>query len=179
MESLGFIIIERSALTPSKKCKFLGFLLNSESFCIKLPTEKKEVIRKLSEKFLKVKVCKIRELARFIGTLVAACPANCYGWVHIKQLEREKFLALRKHENNFNKYLILSDKVNDDLQWWIKMSTLSANPIKDSKYKQTIFTDASLSGWGGYCEGKKANGWWSAQEREFHINQCFASDLQN
>lgn len=33
-----------------------------------------------------------------------------------------------------------------------------------------IFSDASLTGWGAYCEGKRTHGYWSEEERLIHIN---------
>lgn len=85
-----------------------------------LPKEKRKSIGALAEKFSKTKSCKIRDLARFLGTLIAACPAVPYGWLHTKRLEREKFLALKAAKNNFNAKMTLTDNVTEDIQWWIK-----------------------------------------------------------
>lgn len=42
--NLGFIInVEKSSLTPSTACKFLGFVLNSLSFLVELPLEKESL----------------------------------------------------------------------------------------------------------------------------------------
>lgn len=42
--NLGFIInVEKSSLTPSAACKFLGFVLNSLSFLVELPLEKESL----------------------------------------------------------------------------------------------------------------------------------------
>ncbi|CAD6215480.1 GSCOCG00011219001-RA-CDS [Cotesia congregata] len=53
-----------------------------------------------------------------------------------------------------------------------------------------IFSDSSLMGWGYYCDGVKAFGFWDENERKKHINylellaaffaiKCFASKLSN
>lgn len=53
----------------------------------------------------------------------------------------------------------------------------------------TIFSDASLIGWGVSCGGSKTHGHWSASEKLHHINylellaaffglKCFAKDLR-
>ncbi|KAJ8979618.1 hypothetical protein NQ317_005295 [Molorchus minor] len=41
-------------------------------------------------KFTSMKRCKIREFVKFIGVVVAACPAVRYGWVYSKYFERDK-----------------------------------------------------------------------------------------
>ncbi|KAJ8913084.1 hypothetical protein NQ315_006585 [Exocentrus adspersus] len=52
-----------------------GFILNSVKMSIELPPEKRERIVAWSDYFLTNRSCKIREFARFIGILIAACPA--------------------------------------------------------------------------------------------------------
>ncbi|CAH1997732.1 unnamed protein product [Acanthoscelides obtectus] len=42
----------------------------------------------MSTSFRKRDTCSIRELAQFIGTLTAACPAVKYGWLYTKRLEQ-------------------------------------------------------------------------------------------
>lgn len=45
LESLGFILNkEKSSLTPSQQCKFLGFVYNTSKFRVELPREKREKI---------------------------------------------------------------------------------------------------------------------------------------
>lgn len=171
LENLGFVInSEKSELTPSKNCKYLGFILNSVSFSVELPLEKRKSIGNLAEKFSKKKSCKIRELARFLGTLVAACPAIQYGWLYTKRLEREKFLALKNSNNDFNAKMNISDTVIEDIEWWIRNAKTMINPIRTNSYTKVIFTDASLSGWGSFCNGEKAHGWWDKEEKDAHIN---------
>lgn len=42
--------------------------------------------------------------------------------------------------------------------------------MRTLNYKKEIFTDASRTGWGAVCEGKKVNGRWKVSELEHHIN---------
>ncbi|KAB0790116.1 hypothetical protein PPYR_15564, partial [Photinus pyralis] len=46
--------------------------------------------------------CKIKDFARLIGTLTAACPAIKYGWCHTKSLEEAKLKALKTSNFDFN-----------------------------------------------------------------------------
>ena len=154
LESLGFIInLQKSALNPSKRCTFLGFVLNSEAFCIELPDKKRKLIGYLAKQFLTRDRCKIRELAQLIGTLVAACPAISYGWLYTKKLERAKYLALQESDKNFKASMSLSPELKEDLQWWIHKVEASVNPIRKHTYSKVIFSDASRSGWGAFLRG--------------------------
>ncbi|CAD6224525.1 GSCOCG00011784001-RA-CDS, partial [Cotesia congregata] len=156
LESLGFIINkQKSNFEPSHKQKFLGFILNSANMRIELPKAKKT------------------NFASFIGILGSLCPAARYGWVYMKNLEREKFLALEKN-----------------LNWWKQNMNKIFMPIKNHKFTLEIFSDASLTGWGASCGNNKANGFWNIQERNNPINflelkaaffglKCFACKLNN
>lgn len=187
LTSLGFIYNRtKSQLTPSKICKFLGFMINSEQFHITLPREK---CKKIQEQALTLKnktSFKIRELAQFIGVLVSSCPAVKYGPLYTKVLEREKFLALEKY-GNYNNKMSLGSSARADLDWWIANIDSVSNSVHQGRYSHVIYSDASNSGWGVSSNGSELHGWWSPDEKVHHINflelkaafyglKCFASD---
>ncbi|KAJ8910618.1 hypothetical protein NQ315_002854 [Exocentrus adspersus] len=98
----------------------LGFMIDSVRLKIELPIDKKTRIVTTASHFLTRSQCKIRELAQFIGVLVAACPGVKYGFFYCKSLEREKFLALRKNNGNYNATMELSEHAKADILWWKK-----------------------------------------------------------
>lgn len=191
LEKLGLIInLEKSKLLPSTRCKFLGLIYDSNKLTVELPSDKKEKVIKLIEKYQKIKKFKIREFASFVGTLESCCPTLKYGRVHMRQFERERFLALRLNNDNFEKYMTISETAHEDLNWWSKNINSASNVIKTFDPIIEIFSDASLTGWGASCKGKRAHGHWSREEKSLHINvlellaaffalKCFASDLSD
>ncbi|KAL0881867.1 hypothetical protein ABMA27_001639 [Loxostege sticticalis] len=191
LECLGFVInYKKSVLEPQKSCKFLGFIFNTVDMTLNLPSDKRDNILQLVKKFLKLPKCTVREFSRLIGVLVAACPAIKYGWLYTKSLERLKFLALRNHQN-YEAKLTLDHSILPDLRWWEGNIETSKNPMRsDQHYALEIFTDASRSGWGAFCNGARANGNWKDDELPFHINylellavfmglKCFAKDMSS
>lgn len=188
LEYLGFVInYNKSNLDPKQSCKYLGFVFNSLDMTISLPEEKRNNISRLLQKFHFLRTCTIRDFAHLIGTLTAACPAIKYGWAYTKLLEREKFLALQKTEHYDAKFRP-SKEILPDLDWWLKNISIAKNSIGSLNYDLEIFTDASLTGWGAYCNQNRVNGNWKECEKSFHINylelmaiflslKCFAKDL--
>lgn len=80
--------------------------------------------------------------------------------------------------------------IKDDLNWWKQNLKDARKQIKTMNFKMEIFTDASMTGWGAFCEGKKDHGLWSFEKSKLHINQlelkaallalkCFASNVSN
>ncbi|XP_044598715.1 uncharacterized protein LOC123274959 [Cotesia glomerata] len=77
-----------------------------------------------------------------------------------------------------------------DWDWWLQSLPNATRKIRNNRYEKTIYSDASLSGWGAFCNGEDANGLWDQQERSLHINhlelkaallalKCFAADLRD
>lgn len=170
LECLGFTInYSKSNLEPQKTCKFLGFLFNTESLTLSLPLEKRDNIAQLVKKFSQLPRCTIREFSQLIGVLVAACPAVRYGWLYTKILERQKYLFLLKYDD-YEAKIHLPEIILDDLLWWSRNIYKTCCPMRTLGYKKEIYTDASLIGWGAFCQGKRANGSWKYEERKYHIN---------
>ena len=111
------INFKKSELQPAHLCKFLGFMLDSKSFCIYLPDNKRNHIYQIVCELLKARSIKIRRLAEIIGTLVSACLGVNYGCLYIKNLEREKFLALKTNNGDYDANTTLQDNSRVDLNW--------------------------------------------------------------
>lgn len=167
---LGFLInYEKSVLEPSQTCQFLGFVLNSRDMTLVLPDQKKQDILFRTDEMLNTSRLPIRSFARYLGILTAACPAVQYGWLHTKELERAKYLALLNNDD-YDKIMNVPNDLCEDLLWWKKYISMSKNQIKSSNFELEIFTDASMLGWGAACLGEKSGGSWNSDEANHHIN---------
>lgn len=171
LESLGFLLNrEKSVLSPNVRCKFLGFIFDSVHMTIELPPEKREKILKAISEILTRKSVKILTFAKFLGLLTSACPAVKYGWLYTKLLERAKYLALQSNHEDYNSKMFISRELIDDINWWKLKIPTAKNAIKKDTFDLEIFTDASLSGWGAFCQGHSAHGWWKSPDTNKHIN---------
>lgn len=171
LSKLGFILnLDKSELIPKQKIIYLGFKINSVEMTISLPQARKEKVLERLSVFLNKKVCRIREFARLIGTLVATKPAVKYGWLHLKNLERVKYIALSLKNNDYNAKMILPDCLKTEFIWWLDKIPNSKQPIRNKSFKMEIYSDASKTGWGANCGEDKTHGFWNQDEKLFHIN---------
>lgn len=103
LELLGFLINhEKRDLLPKTRCRFLGFVIDSIEFRIKLTEEKKSRLLESIKTFKTRSTCSIREFAELLGKLVASCLAVEYGWLYTKILERTKIKSLMANDGNYN-----------------------------------------------------------------------------
>lgn len=191
LEFLGFLInYKKSQLSPRKELTYLGFVYNSSDMSVALPEKKVIKLRNQISDWSKVVRCSIRSFAQFIGSLVSACPAMPYGWLYTKRFEREKFFALQTNHDNYDAFMSIPDYLKSDFDWWKENIELCKNPIRDFSFRMEIFSDASKSGWGIFCDGKSSHGFWNEDDLTHDINflelraafyglKCFASEARD
>ena len=87
-----------------QEIEYLGFIINSSTMTVTLPIRKKIAILKLCDSILNKDCLVIREVASFIGTLVASLPGVTYGALYYRFLEKCKLDALRESRGDFDSY---------------------------------------------------------------------------
>lgn len=191
LECLGFVInYSKSRLVPVQVIDYLGFTINSNNMTLSPTLKKCDKLKKLIDSFLKLNSCSIRDFARLLGNLTSVCIAVSYGFVYTKLMEKEKFLALQAGNENFEYIMLINEEVKNDLLWWKSKLLKPSNYIKQYNFIAEIYSDASGTGWGAFCNGEVANGYWSEKEKMYHINflellaaffalQCFAKSMTN
>ena len=171
LSKAGFIINhEKSVFMPTKEIKFLGFLLNSDSMTIRLPSKKITQIVGQCKTLLERPKLQIRDLASFIGTVVATFPAVHYGPLYYRELEFDKICALKMNKGNFDAFTTLSAKAKEEILWWKTHVHASFKSIIDPPFTSVLTTDASLDGWGAVFDEIAIGGRWTKTEASLHIN---------
>lgn len=98
--SLGFLVnLNKSMLTPTRKLEFLGFLIDSTQMVISLPRHKMHSITQLARSLVtkgREGRVSLRQLARIVGTMVAAHLAVLPTPLYYRFLESAKSSALRQ-----------------------------------------------------------------------------------
>ena len=170
-KSLGFTInFEKSHIVPSQTIVYLGFIWDTLSMTISLPQDKVIKIISLSQFIVRKNKVSLRKLASLIGLYVSAFPAVLLGKFYYRCLEKAKIEGLRQF-NSFEAHILLPEAAREEIFWWINnISLQNGRAIKEPPIFKTIFTDASNSGWGAWCDFNYVSGFWSENDKSFHIN---------
>ena len=76
-------------------------------------------------------------------------------------MQRQQILELQETEN-YNSKITLSAEVKAELDWWEQNLHLTKGRLIISACPQLIITsDASLKGWGAFCQGPRTGGSWT------------------
>ena len=171
LTNLGFFLnFEKSVTIPTQEIEYLGFIFNSSDFTMKLPDKKKMKVKDLCSEALTWSVVKIRDVSKLLGTLVASAPAVPYGMLYTRALAVEENRALTLSGRDYDGSMTISNDVKEDIYWWIQTIKGSSQRVRHDSYDCTIFTDSSISGWGAEMDDNRIHGFWSVEERPWHIN---------
>ena len=169
-DSLGITTsLQKSSLIPSQRIEFLGFILDSKQMTIQLTAHKNDKIKALGLDLLKQKTLTVRQLASFIGNVVAATPAVPLAPLKFKFLEIERNRALLVSSGDYEHHIQLSQKAKTFIQWWVTHIHSQSQTLLWKPPDFELFTDASLLGWGAFLNGTSTGGHW-AQDEMAHIN---------
>ena len=139
----------KSVLIPSQSITFLGFVLNSAQMTVSLTPSKTMKVKSKAVELLHNQSPTIRTASEMIGRMVASFPGVMYGLLYYRQLEIEKVAALKQNQGNFEAIMILSDMARCDLHWWIENITDTSNTAGHGNCQVIVYSNASLTGWGG------------------------------
>nr|CAH7740655.1 unnamed protein product [Callosobruchus chinensis] len=89
---------------------------------------------------------KIREFSKLIGNLVSICCATEYGWLYLKSLEREKYLALKRSSDNYNMKMKVNSSIKKELNYLNKKCECFVSWLPDP---ESIAVDAFTISWTG------------------------------
>ncbi|CAB4002709.1 Hypothetical predicted protein, partial [Paramuricea clavata] len=98
----------------------------------------------------------IRQVAKIIGYLVSTLPGVQYGALYYRYLEMDKVSALKISKGNFDAPMTISKDGLVELRWWVNHIDESFNYLMIPPIDITIYSDASLQGWGAVL-GREEN----------------------
>lgn len=164
-ESAGFIVHEaKSALKPSHRLHYLGFVIDSNKMVVELPEGKfhrlRDDLKVLRRHLISHRPIVVRKFATILGFLLSCTPAIPYGLGHFRFFERAKQKALRAG-TKWDQSFLLPSSIEPDLQWWESLTHPLQRSFARRTVTHTITTDASTTGgWGAICRQTKVAGVW-------------------
>ena len=171
LTELGFLPnYEKSSLTPVQQISHLGLMWDSVSFTVAVLEPKLLDVQEKCRVALRSPV-RLRHLASILGSIEYFRWGFPFAAVHYRGLQR--FVNAKLAAGlSYSSKVTASDEARSDLTWWVDAgSSLPPRSLAPFCADLTLYTDASLLGWGGWvCDGREAFGGWSDDELLDHIN---------
>ena len=174
INSLGLIInYEKSDLVPAQVVTFIGMEFLTHTSIIKVPQTRQmkilETVRVVSQKTS----VSARDFLSLLGQLNAAADFVMLGRLHLRPLQMSLHNQWQPQKLPLSHQICMTTKILHHLKWWLQEDRYHQGiPLKIDPPSHTIFTDASLSGWGAHVEpeGLLFHGLWTEDQSGLHIN---------
>ena len=172
LQDLGYIInVEKSHLIPSNTVTYIGFEICSppDGSFPTLWVSKPRVLklRRSLQKLLLAPSFSARDLARVLGQCVSMSLAVQYAKIMLRHA-----YTLLNTRLNWDSRLCLNSACRDDLLWWLDRTYAPRRLLLVKRpTTQTLYTDASASGWGATLGRLRAAGSWNSRVSFLPSNQ--------
>ena len=171
LQTLGFLVNKnKSVLHQYQILQFLGMEINSKEMSASLPQKKKDKIISHCQGILKEQSVSVRELTQVLGRLSSTATLMLAAPLQYQAIQKQQ-IAEVAITNNFDSMIVFTEEARKELQWWVENLQLTkGKTLINSQPLITISTDASLEGWGAYCQDQKTEGPWTSQKKKDQIN---------
>ena len=154
INSLGLIInYEKSDLVPAQVFTFIGMEFLTHINIVRVPQARQMKILESVRIFLQKTSVSARDFLSLLGQLNAAADFVMLGRLHLRPLQISLHKLWQPQKFPLDHQIGLTTKILQHLKWWLQEDLyLHGIPMKIDPPSHTIFTDASLSGWGAHVE---------------------------
>ena len=174
INSLGLIInYEKSDLVPAQVFTFIGMEFLTHTNIVGVPQIKKRKILESVRMFSQKTSVSARDFLSFLGQLNAAADLVMLGRLHLRPLQIDLHNQWKPQNLPYSHQIGLTTEILQHLKWWLQEDLYHQGiPLRIDPPSHTIFTDASLSGWGAHVEpeGLLFHGLWTEDQSRLHIN---------
>ena len=174
INSLGLIInYEKSDLVPAQVFTFIGMEFLTHTNIVRVPQSRQMKILETVRMFSQKTSVSARDFLSLLGQLNAAADLVMLGRLHLRPLQVSLRNQWRPQNLPYSHQIRMTSEILYHLKWWLQEDRYHQGiPLKIDPPSHTLFTDASLSGWGANVEpeGLLFHGLWTEDQSRLHIN---------
>ncbi|XP_067357562.1 uncharacterized protein [Channa argus] len=171
LSSLGFTINWRkSSPFPAQSIIFLGVELDVPIMRARLSQERRETLLAMLHRLTPRRVVTVHSVMRLLGMMAAALSVVPLGLLHMRRLQRWFSRLQLDPVRHRRRLVMIPPSVGPDLAYWRGPRVmLDGVPLGRPSSHVSVFTDASLLGWGGTCLSQSVGAPWP-EGMSLHIN---------
>lgn len=169
---LGYLVSwKKSELVPSQDFIFLGEHFRTDLGLVFPPEEKFLSLVSLIQNYLDRTSVTVRQFSRLLGLINSLADVVPLGRLFLRPLQFYLLERWTPASQDWEALIPIEESLFPHLLWWTKRdNVLLGSSLSLPVPSLTLYSDASLLGWGAYLDGQTVSGMWSSQVREEHIN---------
>ncbi len=162
---------QESVLSPLQRTTYLGVVWDSTTMQARLSPARIESILTAVTRVREGLSLTVKQFQKLLGLMAAASNVIPFGLLYMRPLQwwlKTKGFSPR---GNPLRMIKVTRRCLRALDMWRKPWFLSQGPVLGAPCRrETLATDASLTGWGAVMSGRPARGLWSGRHLTWHIN---------
>ena len=122
------------------------------------------------------RICRLRIRSRLktflqlLGLMASFIDLTPFSRLHMRPIQFYVLSWWKPHKDSMFQTIPVKETLFQHLQWWTRYSNLFAGIPLATPHTITIWTDASMFGWGAHMEDQQVSGVWNPQQSAQHIN---------
>ena len=170
--AMGFRInLAKSDLVPSRQFVYLGLLFNTLSATVQPTPARLQALEATLLKLSGKRTCSAKMMASLLGTMESLAETVPLGRVLKRPLQRALAERFQPHIHGWAHVILLGPWFAQAIQMWLDvLPNPQPVPLVLPAPRVRVHVDASTQGWGAHTPELSANGAWSHEERQLHIN---------
>ena len=171
LDRLGFIInAEKSELTPSQNITYIGALFHLNQGKV-FPTPERLQNLKLAILDLMRGQISARQYLKILGIIASCLELIPNSRLFMRPIQMHLLRVWIPSKMSLDFQIQCTHQLKYHLAWWLcTANTMKGRSLKQNQEWVTITTDASKTGWGGHLKNQTAQGLWSNEFKNKHIN---------
>ena len=159
---VGFVVNwEKTIVTPCQQIEFLGLVINSLTLTLALKTSTVSKVVEACNKALDSQSISLKDIASILGLFAWAISSIPFAQAHYRSLQMLYINSSKLARGNLKTKVVLNSGSRSDLGWWAtNLAQVNGRPFSARAPNIIIFSDASRSGWGAFCDRVGAGGTW-------------------
>ena len=171
LENLGWTINwSKSQTFPSQTITYLGLSFNLLEGTVSPPSTFRDSVRRSIQEFRPSSLHSARAITSVIDRVKFFAPFIKRGRLHLRPLQMWLQDRWSQASQSWDAKIPVDEQLQDLLSWFLGPQIKMGIPLTQPPYQETLFTDASLTGWGAAWDDNHLSGSWPQSLASAHIN---------
>jgi ribonuclease HI len=172
LTDLGWMInFPKSELTPSQKFVYLGMFFDLETGYVYPTQERVQKLISLIQSVCDSRHVLARVYLRMLGLMVSLEPVIPQAALRRRPIQLFLMTQWTQSTGSLDSNVSVLAPLIHHLQWWLDTENLLVGVMLTPPHPQvTVYTDASMEGWGACLEESTISGLWNLEQSKEHIN---------
>ena len=170
IQGLGLLVNwTKSQLEPTQTIQYLGSVFSLKDGVVYPTMDRYCKLQEALQNLSNQDQVTAQTFLQLLGLMASFIDLTPFSRLHMRPIQFYVLSWWKPHKDSMYQTIPVKETLFQHLQWWTRYNNLFAG-IPLATHTITIWTDASMFGWGAHMEDQQVSGVWNPQQSAQHIN---------